>query len=51
VAERHQRGARLEDLGPEDGRGLIESEPNTEALLIDPDGRVHMTSGFRGLTQ
>jgi FAD:protein FMN transferase len=38
-------------LGPEDGRELIESEPNTEALLVDPDGRVHMTSGFRGLTQ
>ncbi|MDQ7779546.1 MAG: FAD:protein FMN transferase [Planctomycetota bacterium] len=33
-------------LGPDDGMKLVESLPDVEALIIDPSGKAHRSSGF-----
>jgi len=36
-------------LGPEKGLALIEGLDNVEAIIIDPKGRIHLSSGLRAL--
>lgn len=38
-------------LGPEEGLNLIRQHAETEALMVDASGKVHMTDGFRHVVQ